>query len=339
MKKSLTVAFALMALFAFKLQSQVDGPLKLIQSIPLPGLHDGDFEHFAWDPAGRRLFLAAEENSAVVVIDLRANKVVQTIKGPKVPRSLAYRADLQKLFVVDSDPGEVKIYEGDSYTPGGSIHLEAGADSSTFDPSTKYMYVANGGKDAHMAYTFISVIDTTAARKLADIRIDSEPVEAMALEKSGPRMFANVRGNSTVAVIDREKRTVIASWSIAQEGRGNTAMAFDEANHRLFIIARDPGKLIVLDSDSGRIVATLPCGGQTDDAVYDPGSKRLYVSGVPFLYVFEQRNANSYQLLGQVPTAFHAITSILVPELDQYYLAVRHHGDTKAEVQIYKVVP
>jgi DNA-binding beta-propeller fold protein YncE len=330
-----------MVLFAFKLHSQVEQPLKLIQTIPLPGLHDGDFDHFTFDSPGQRLFLTAEENSAIEVIDLRTNKVVQTIKGPKVPHSMVYRADLKKLFVADGDEevGEVKIYEGDSFKPAGSIKLAKNADSSAFDPSTKYMYVVNGGKDAKMAYTFITVIDTTNAKKLADIKIDADGVEAMALEKSGPRMFANLNGKGVVAVIDREKRTVITTWSIAQEGKFNAAMAFDEANHRLFVLARDPGKLIVLDSDSGKIVTTLSCVGQTDDAVYDTASKRIYAAGVPFVYVYEERSPNNIKLIGEVPTAFHAITAILVPELHRYYLAVPHHGDMQAKVQVYDVVP
>jgi DNA-binding beta-propeller fold protein YncE len=340
MKKLFPIAVTVMVLFAPKLHSQVAGPLKFIQSIPLPGLQDGDFEHFALDSPGQRLFLGAEDNLAVVVIDLRTNKLIHTITSLKTPpHSLVYRTDLKKLFVVvgDEKAGEVEIYDTDSYKPVGSIELKENADASAYDPSAKYMYVVNGGGDAHTA--FISVIDTTTAKKLADIKIDSDSVEAMALEKSGPRMFVNVRGNSAVGVIDREKRTVIDTWSIAQVGKGNTAMAFDEAHHRLFVLTRDPGKLIVLDSDSGKIITIFPCEGQTDDAVYDPGSKRIYVSGVPFLYVFEQRSANGYRLLGEVPTAFHAITSILVPDLHQYYLAVPHHGDTPAEVQIYRVVP
>ena len=342
MKKFFPIALTVMVLCAPQLHSQVAGPLKFIQSIPLPGLQDGDFEHFALDSPGQRLFLGAEDNLAVVVIDLRTNKLIHTITGLKTPpHSLVYRTDLKKLFVVvgDEKAGEVEIFDTDSYKPGGSIELKEGADSSAYDPSAKYMYVVNGGGDAHMAYSFVSVIDTTTEKKLADINIDSDSVEAMALEKSGPRMFVNVRGNSAVGVIDREKRTVIATWSIAQVGKVNTAMALDEAHHRLFVFTRDPGKFIVMDSDSGKIITTFPCEGQTDDAVYDPGTKRIYVSGVPFLYVFEQRNANGYRLLGEVPTAFHAITAILVPELHQYYLAVPHHGDTPAEVQVYRVVP
>ena len=334
------IAIVTVVFFAFALEAQVEQPLKLIRSIPLLGLHDGDFDHFALDHEGQWLFLAAEDDSAVEVVNLHSNTVAKTIKCYEKPHSMAYRSDLKKLFVVEGDEpaGDVEIFQGDSFEPAGRIQLAPNADSSIYDPSTKYMYVVNGGKGAHMAESFISVIDTTNSTKLADIKIDSDSVQAMAIEKSGPRMFANLVGKSTVAVIDREKRIVIATWPLGQEDKENTALAFDEANHRLFVFARNPGKLIVMDSDSGKIVTTLPCVGQTDDAVYDSASKRLYVAGVPFVYVFEERNPNFYKLLGEIPTAFHSVTSILVPEQKQFYLAVPHHGDTEAKVQIYEIV-
>jgi len=338
MNKLLTIFLTVVFVFALNAQSQVVEPLKLVQTIPMPNLHDGDFDHFARDPQDNLLFLAAEENSAVVVFDLRTNKLIHTISDLKAPHSMVYRADIKRLFVVDGDAAEVKIYQTDSYKPVGSIKLEEDADSSTFDPYTKYMYVVNGGRGAHMAYSLISVIDTTAAKKLADIKIDSDFVEAMAIEKSGPRMFANATTKNAVAVIDREKRTVIATWSLAQEGKGNAAMAFDEADHRLFVVTRDPGKVIVLDSNSGKILNSLPCVGHIDDAVYDPGSRRLYVAGLPFLYIYELRGPNRFRQIGQVPTSFRAVTGILVPQLNRYYLAVNHHGDTPAQVQIYEVV-
>jgi DNA-binding beta-propeller fold protein YncE len=339
MKKRLAVLLTVFSLFALKAQPQEAEPLKLIETIPMPGLHDGDFDHFAVSVPDHLLFLTAEENSAVEVFDLRTNKLIHTISDLKAPHSMVYRADLKKLFVVDGDAAEVKIYQGDSYKPAGSIKLTDDADSSAYDPATKYMYVVNGGKGAHVAYTLISVIDTTADKKLADIKIDSESVEAMALEKSGPLMFANVPSSNTVAVIDREKRTVIAHWSVEQEGKKNAAMGFDEADHRLFVVTRDPAKVVVLDSKSGKIVGSLPCSGSTDDAVYDPGSKRLYVAGVPFLTVYELRGPNRFRQIGQVPTSFHAVTGILVPELNRYYLAVNHHGDTEAEIRVYQVIP
>jgi len=318
--------------------AQKQAPLTLLQSIPLPGLNDGDLDHFAVDLQSHRLFLSVEHNSAVDVFDLRTNKLIHTISNVKKPHSMAYRADLKKLFVVDGDAGEVKIYESDSYKPIGNIKLNQEADSSAFDPSTKYMYVVNGGKDANLPYTFISVVDTTAGKKLADIKIDSDSVEAIALEKSGPRLFANLTGKDAVGVVDREKRALIAIWPIGQEAKHPVAIGFDEAGHRLFVTTHDPGKLIVLDSDSGKVVTSLPCVAMNDDLAYDPGSKRIYIAGSEFVDVFRQKDADHYELIGRISGAFHAQTAILVTELKRYYLAVPHHLDKEAAVRVYEAV-
>src|ERR1700675_629645 len=159
--------------FVIGLSAQEKAPLKLLHSTPLPELHDGDFDHLTPDVAGNRLFVTAEENSKVLVFDLKTNKLIHTIDDLKAPHSMLYRADLKKLFVVDGDLGEVKIYDTDSYKPAGSIKLREGADASAYDPKTKYLYVVNGGKDAHIPSAYISIIDTNAAKTVAEIKVDS----------------------------------------------------------------------------------------------------------------------------------------------------------------------
>src|SRR3979411_538481 len=88
---------------------QEKAPLKLLHSTPLPELHDGDFDHLTPDVAGNRLFVTAEENSKVLVFDLKTNKLIHTIDDLKAPHSMLYREDLKKLFVADGDLGELKI--------------------------------------------------------------------------------------------------------------------------------------------------------------------------------------------------------------------------------------
>lgn len=324
-------------LFALVIGAWADkkAALTLLQSIPLPGLRDGDFDNFAVDLKGHRLFVTAEENSAVEVCDLRTNKLIHTISDVMAPHSIVYRADLRKLFVTDGGTAQVKIYQGDSYKPIGSIKLEYGADAVVYDPATKYMYVTNGNS-AHQSYSLISVVDTTSDRKLADIKVDSH-IDAMALEKSGPRLFVAEPSNNSVGVIDRTKRTVIATWSIAQEAQQNLAVAFDEAGHRLFTVSRKPAKFVVLDSDSGKIVSSLPCVDMNDGMVYDARLKRIYVPGTEFVDVFQQRDPDHYELLSHVPGGFRAKTSILVPELNRYYVAAPHHGEKSAEVLVFQV--
>lgn len=320
--------------------AQSEPPLKLIATIPLPDLKAGDFDHFAADLAGHRMFLTAEKNAAVEVFDLQTNKLIHTIKGIDEPHSMLYREDIKKLFVVDGGAAEVKMYAGDSYKYLGAIKLEDDCDSSVYDAATKYLYVVNGGKGAHQAYSLISVIDTTNAKKIADIKINTDSVEALALEKAGSRLFVNETGLNTVGVFDRGKNTPVASWPITPTAEKNGPLAFDEANHRLFIVTLKPAKLMVMDSETGRVVASLPCVGHADDAAYDAATKRIYIAGgEESIDVFQQQDADHYVALQKIPGSFRAKTAILVPELKRYYLAVPAHENHGAEVRVYSVTP
>ncbi len=184
-------------------------PLKLVATIPLPGLKDGDFDHFAADVEGHRLFLTDEENDKLEVIDTNTNKRIHTMDDVKAPHAILYRKDLKKLFVVEGDASAVKMYDSDTYKPLGEVKVAIDADSIAFDPMTSYMYVVNGGREAKTPYSLISVIDTNSGKKVRDIKIPNNHVEAITLEKSGPRMFINITGNSTVGVMDRSKSGLI----------------------------------------------------------------------------------------------------------------------------------
>ena len=336
--KAMILTSAVLAL-AIGVTAQEKAPLKLLHSTPLPQLHDGDFDHLTPDAAGNRLFVTAEENSKVLIFDLKTDKLVHTIDDVKAPHSLLYRADLKKLFVVDSDLGAVKIYETDSYKPAGSIKVREGADASGYDASSKLFYVVNGGKDAKLPNAYISIINVESGKTVADIKIDSDDIEGVAFEKAGPRMFVNVRGKNAVEVYDRTDRTLKATWSVAQEGKNPTSMAFDEGSHRLFLGTRVPGKLVVMDSDSGKIVTSYPAAAMVDDMAFDGASKRIYFAGSEFFDIFHQKDADHYARIGHIATSFRAKTGVLVPELNRYYLAVPHHEKQTAELRVYEVLP
>ncbi len=331
------LVLALVSAMAVNAAAQTAAPLKLVATIPLPGLHDGDFDHFAPDVEGHRLFLTGEENEKVLVLDTQANKLVHTIEDVKAPHAILYRKDLKKLFIVAGDASAVQVYDVDSYKMGAEIKVSIDADSIAYDPATQYMYVVSGGREAHTPYSLISEIDTNTSKKLRDIKINTNHVEAVVLEKSGPRLFCNLTGLSAVGVMDRKGSALKATWPLPAGDKANVAMALDEANHRLFVVTRNPGKLIVMNSDTGKVVTSLPAVGMVDDMSFDPQRKRLYLAGDGSLDVFEQKDADHYTLLAKVPGSFRAKTGILVPELNRYYLAVPHHEKQDAEVRVYEV--
>jgi DNA-binding beta-propeller fold protein YncE len=338
MRNTFLGVLALFALAASSL-AQEKLPLKQVATIPLPGLKDGDFDHFAPDVEGHRLFLTDEENNKVDVLDTNSNKRIHTMDDVQAPHAILFRKDLKRLFVVEGDASAVKVYDSDTFKPVGEIKVAIDADSIAYDPATKYLYVVSGGREAHTPYSLISVIDTHNLKKLRDIQINSDHIEAIVLEKSGPRMFMNITGKNAVGVMDRNKSELTATWPLPAGDKLNVAMALDEANHRLFVVARNPGKLIVLNSDDGKVIADIPAVGMVDDAAYDPQYKRIYLAGDQFLDVFEEKDPDHYILLARIPGSFRAKTGILVPELNRYYLAVPHHAGKEAEVRVYEVQP
>jgi DNA-binding beta-propeller fold protein YncE len=321
------------------LQAQHSDPLKLIQSIPLPGLKEGDFDHFAIDLDGHRLFLTAEANGVVEVFDTNTNKLIHTIKGIEAPHSMVYRADLKRLYVVDGDASEIKVFDTNTYALVGHIGLYIDADSQVYDPETKFMYVVSGGREAHTPYSYISVIDTTQSKKIEDRKIDANWLEALALEKHGPRMFVNITAENAVGEMDRNQHSITTKWPIPGDTLQNLPLFLDEPNHRLLLTTRKSSKLVVIDSDTGKVTASVPCVAMVDDIAYDAKLKRVYLSGDQFVEVFKQDDADHYTSLGKSATGSRAKTALLVPELNRYFVAVPRHGNKQAEVRVYEPTP
>jgi DNA-binding beta-propeller fold protein YncE len=146
----------------------------------------------------------------------------------------------------------------------------------------------------------------------------------------------NVTHARHVAVIDRDKGAVIAKWPV-NEAAANFPMALDEADHRLFIGCRDPAKLLVLDTETGKTVASIDIVGDTDDLFYDAANKRIYVSGGEGrVTVIDQADADNYKATSQISTAPGARTSFFVSKSGLLFVAVPHRGLQAAELRVFK---
>jgi DNA-binding beta-propeller fold protein YncE len=336
MKKQSLVLVAILVLLGVPARSQVAAPIKLIQTFELPAEVNGNFDHFGIDLKGSRLFATPEGYHAVVVFDLKTGKLVHKIDGIGKPHAVLYREDLNRIYITDGDAGDLKIFDGKTYSLVSSVKLLEDADSIGYDPAKKYLYVDNGGGDVHQTYSMLSVIDTTAGKKLADLKIDGETLEAMTLEKATSRMYINNRSKNQVSVVDREKRELVASWPVTL-CKNNVAMALDETNHRLFVACRT-GQIAVLDTQTGKEVTSFPITKGVDDITYDAASKRVYAACDGAVDIFEQSGADSYKLIGTVPTGPMGRTARLVPELKRYFVAVPQHGTTSARVLVFEVL-
>ncbi len=335
MKKRFLILTIMIAVFGVVTRAQDSAPLRLVQTFKLPSDVKGNFDHFAIDVKNDRLFATPEEHKAVVVFDVQSGKLIHTIRGIEKPHAILYREDLHHLYVTDGEAGELKIFDSTNYALLSTVKLLLDADSIGYDAETKLLYIDNGGGDVHETYSMISVVDTTAGKKVADIKVDGDTLEAMRLENSSPRMYVNNKAKSQVEVIDRKKREIVTSWPVTKS-KTNVAMALDETNHRLFVACRG-GDIVVFDTTSGKELTALPITKGVDDLIYEPGSRRLYASADGNADIYEQTDPDHYKLLGKVPTGPMGRTSLLVPALKRYFVAVPQHGTESAEILVFAV--
>jgi hypothetical protein len=182
----------------------------------------------------------------------------------------------------------------------------------------------------------IGIINAVDGKQIGSVKLAAHP-EAFELEKQGQRIFVNVPNARQVAVVDRVKGEVIATWK-TDAAFGNFPMALDEANHRLFVGCRLPSKLIVLDTESGKTVTSVGISGDPDDLFYDRKRHRVYViCGAGKIDIVDQTDANTYKALIKINTADGARSGLFVPERDALFVAVPHRGLQRAEIRRYQI--
>jgi hypothetical protein len=186
------------------------------------------------------------------------------------------------------------------------------------------------------SYSMLSVIDTTAESKLSDISIEGNTLEALALDNYRPRIYLNDKATNKVVVIDRFRNSVIAKWPITL-GKQNVGMALDEQRQRLFVGCRS-GEIVVLDSNMGKELQTLPITAGIDDLVYDPITRRIYAASKGVIDVFEQTDLNHYVPRGTIATGTNARTAKLAPQLHRLFVAVPQAGQQAARILVYEPV-
>ena len=337
MKRAL-VAVVMLACLTCLASVAADEPLRLLGRTYVPDF-EGDFDHFAADVKGNRLFLAGEDQGTLEVFDLKSGKHLRTVKGLDAPHAIHYLPDKNRIIVTDSGDGMTKVLDGKTYAVVGTIKLVPGADVMGYDPSTRRIWVVTGGKNASakLKDTTVSVVDPETGKVVGDLKFDTDFTEGIVAEQAGNRVFINVAGKHHVAVVDKKTHKVVATWAV-KEGENNAPIALDETGKRLFVVTRKPFKLVVIDTDTGKSVASFDAPQRTNELMFDKANKRLYLAGDDHVAVFQQEDADHYREIARVPSDKGAKTAILVPELNRLYVAVAGKGSTKASVLQYEVM-
>lgn len=335
--------FALMLVIAGCVRSAAnDGPaLVLKRSILLPGV-TGRLDHLAYDPETKRLFVAALGNGSLEVIDLEKGERVKSVSGLDEVQGVVYLPRTGRVVVACGGDGTVRAFDAGTLEEKKRIAVGDDADNAHLD--------GGDGSAVLVAHSsgMITRLDAATLEKRAEFKLADHP-EGFAPEPDGSRIYANVPGGfigggGVVAVIDTKKETKdgaktppVTTWELKEAGR-NFPMALDATHHRLYVGCRRSARLLVLDTTSGKVIASPACVGDADDIFVDPKSGRIYVIGGDdggLIDTFETTDRAAYTRGTSTTTTPGARTGLLVPERRMLYVAVPKRGSRGAEVREY----
>lgn len=288
--------------------------LALERTIPLPGV-SGRIDHMAVDLGRGRLFVAELGNGSVEAIDLTAGKASHRIAGLREPQGVGYVAGADLLAVASAGDGSVRLFRGGDMQPVGKVEMGADADNVRLDPRTMHLVVGYGSGG-------LAVLDPAAASVLRTAKLPAHP-EGFQLDPEAGRAYVNVPDARQVAVVDLATGSLVASWPLPAGVRDNFPMALDGTRTVLAIVTRSPARLIMLDTRTGGVIASLPTCGDADDVFFDARRRRLYVSCGDGEVDVVQQDGAGYHPLARIPTQSGARTSLFVPELDRLFVAAR----------------
>src|SRR5437588_418288 len=302
---------------------------------------EGRMDHMSVDLKGQRLFATAFDNHTLEVLDLKAGRRMHTIPGLNEPQGAYYDPATNRLFVACGGDGTVKIFDGTTYQLLQTVTLDLDADNVRYDSRGQHIVVGYGGEKFLAGKVTrpggggaLAILDTNG-KQVGNIDMDAHP-ESFQLEKVGTRVFVNVPDRQEVEVADLVKGTVVARWPVTA-CTTNFPMSLDEGHHRLFVGCRMPARLVVFDTQSGKIVASPAMVEHTDDLFYDPSKGRIYVLGEGFIDVWRQMDPDHYDRIGRVATPADSRTGLFVPDLGELFETTPHHGAQGAQIGVYSI--
>ena len=174
-----------------------------------------------------------------------------------------------------------------------------------------------------------------SGKQTGEIVVDAHP-ESFQLEKIGTRVFVNVPDKSEIQVADVPKKTILNRWPTTA-ARTCFPMALDEAHQRLFAGCRNPARLFIVDTSTGKTVPSPEIVGDTDDLFYDAARSRVYIiGGQGFIDVLQQKDADHYERVARYPTPPGTRTGLFVPEWGKLFAGVPHRGEQGCEIRVYE---
>lgn len=291
---------------------------KIANKFQLTG--DGNWDYLTSDDSTGRLYIS--HGMIVQAIDSKTGKLIGTIKGLNGVHGIALAKDLDKGFISSGRDSSVTVFDLKTLATITKINVTGkNPDAILYEPGSQKVFVYNG-KTSNA-----TVIDAKTNTVCGTIPLDGKP-EFSVYDGKG-NVFVNIEDKSEISMINAKTLKVEKTWSV-KPGIEPSGLAIDTANHILFSVC-DNKLMIILDAESGKVIATLLIGENVDGVAFDPILKRAYSSnGDGTLTVVQEESKSKFSVLCIVKTQKGARTITIDNKTQHIFLPTADFGETPA---------
>jgi len=318
-----SIGLLLLVLASLPLLKAAQGGYHLLKKYPF-GASEGStreyFDYVTVDSAARRVYVS--HGTEIKVLDADTGALVGNITGLKQDHGVAVAAEFGRGFISDGAQGKVIIFDLKTLKVTGEAVADKDADCVIYDSFSKRVFVMDG--DPHNA----TVIDAKSGSVVGKIELGGGPEFAVADGKG--TVYINLEDKSELVAVDSASMKIKSRWPLAPAG-APTALAMDVQHHRLFSAGRDPQKMVVVDSDSGKVIQSFPITSGVDAAAFDPETSLIFVStrdGI--VHVYHQDSPDKYSEVETIKTEYGAKTMGLDTKTHNLFLTTADFGEAPA---------
>ena len=279
-----------------------------VTQIPIGG--EGGWDILTIDSPVSRLYLS--HATKVVVVDLNTNTVTGEIADTPGVHAFVAVPEVQRGFSSNGKESKASVVDLTTLKTTSKINTGSNPDAVVYEPRHGEVYIFNHtGNSA-------TVINSKTATVSAKIPLGGTP-EFAAVDQAAGRVYCNIEDKSDVAVIDADKHEVVARWSLSP-GEEPTGIALDAAHHRLFAACHNK-ILVMLDTNTGKVIATVPIGAGVDGCAFDDVTQLAFTScGDGTTTIAKEETPQKLTVVETLKTEPGARTMALDPKTHRIYL-------------------
>jgi YVTN family beta-propeller protein len=318
MKIKIFITLLIVSLLASTNASAASTDYHILKKLPLGG--EGRWDALTVDSSAERLYVS--RGTHVMVLDLVTDKLIGDIPDTPGVHGIAVAPELNRGFISNGKSNTVTIFDLKTLEVLGKVKTGTNPDAILYDPLTKKVFVFNGRSND------TTVIEAASGAVVGTIQFGGKP--EFAITDNNGKVFVNLEDTSEVAEIDSVKLTVTSRFSL-KPGEEPTGIAFDQEHKRIFSTCHNK-IMVILDAETGKMIATVPIGENVDGCDFDQGIKLAFSpNGEGTLTIIQETSPGKFEAVKTVPTQYGARTMALDPKTHCIYLPTALFSKTETE--------